>query len=54
MNVCKELHRDEEGLQTLQVVCIVAVAAIILALVKVYWNDIKNWVAVVLAPIFSF
>lgn len=43
MNLLKKLHRDEEGLETLQVVMIVAIAAIILALLKIFWADIKKW-----------
>jgi len=43
MNTLKRLHEDEEGLTTLEVVMIVAVAAIILALIKVFWGSIKTW-----------
>jgi Flp pilus assembly pilin Flp len=43
MNWLKKLHEDEEGLTTLEVVMIVAVAAIILALIKVFWGSIKTW-----------
>jgi hypothetical protein len=46
---------DEEGAMTpLQVVCTVAVAALILAVIKWFWQDIKNWVAISVAPIFGF
>lgn len=54
MNIFKRLHDDEDGLETLQVVCIVAVAAIILAIIKVYWQEIKEWVGIALADVFSF
>lgn len=36
-------HRDERGLESLQVVLIVAIAAIILALLKWLWPVIKDW-----------
>lgn len=46
MNLLKRLHQEEEGLETLQVVMIIAVAAIVLAVVKKIWdNNIKQWVA---------
>jgi hypothetical protein len=43
MNLLKKLHRDEEGLETLQVVLIVGVAALILAAIKVFWPQLKQW-----------
>jgi Flp pilus assembly pilin Flp len=43
MNWLKRFQDDEEGLTTLEVVMIVAVAAIILALIKVFWGSIKVW-----------
>lgn len=36
-------HRNEKGLEALQVILIVAIAAIILALLKLYWKDVKSW-----------
>lgn len=39
----KKLHADEGGLQTLEVVAILAVAAIVLAVIKTFWTSIKNW-----------
>lgn len=39
----KKIHKDESGLETLQVVAILAVAAIILAVIKFFWKDIKTW-----------
>jgi len=39
----KRIHKDEQGLETLQVVAILAVAAIVLAVLKIFWNDIKGW-----------
>lgn len=42
----RRIHEDERGLESLQVVMIIAIAAIILALVKLFWdgpNGIKSW-----------
>ena len=39
----RSFHRDEKGLEALQVILIVAIAAIILALLKVYWGEVKTW-----------
>jgi hypothetical protein len=43
MNLLKKLHRDEEGLETLQVVLIVGVAALILAALKLFWPALRDW-----------
>lgn len=37
------LHEEEEGLETLQIVMIIAVAAIILLLIKYFWENIAEW-----------
>ena len=37
-------HEDEEGMETIQVVMIVAIAAVVLIAVKVFWGQIKEWV----------
>jgi hypothetical protein len=50
----RSFHRDEKGLEALQVILIVAIAAIILALLKAYWQDVKNWFAVNVYPLFEF
>jgi hypothetical protein len=39
----RSFHEDEDGLETLQVVMIIAVAAIALIAVKTFWEDIKEW-----------
>lgn len=40
----REFHEDEFGLEALQVVMIVAVAALCLILVKVFWeSNISPW-----------
>lgn len=36
--------RDERGMETLQVVLIIAIAAIILALIVKQWEGIRTWV----------
>lgn len=40
----KKFHNDERGLEALQVVMIIAVAAVIMLLVRNYYDDIKEWV----------
>lgn len=39
----RRIHEDEEGLETLQVVMIIAIAALILGLLKLFWPSIKQW-----------
>jgi len=39
----KKLHKDEKGMETLQVVAILAVSAIILSVIAYFWKDIKAW-----------
>ena len=43
MNLLRRLHEDEEGMETLQVVLIVGVAALVLAFYKSLWPGIKQW-----------
>lgn len=47
-------HRDEKGLEALQVIMIVAIAAVILGLLKLTWWDIKNWFTVTVFPLMGF
>jgi Flp pilus assembly pilin Flp len=53
LNVTKAIrgiHEDEDGMEAMQVVIIVAVAALVLlALYKVFWPTIKTWVTQVLS-----
>ena len=42
-NRITSFDRDERGMETLQVVLIIAVAAIILALIVNKWEDIRTW-----------
>ncbi len=37
------IHNDERGMETLQTVMLIAVAAIVLLFVKMYWEQIKEW-----------
>jgi hypothetical protein len=36
-------HSDERGMETLQVVMIIAVAALIVAFAQAFWPKIKAW-----------
>jgi len=37
-------HEDEDGMETLQIVMIVGIAAIILIFTLAFWDKIKGWV----------
>jgi Flp pilus assembly pilin Flp len=37
------LHRDEQGIEALQAVLVMAIAAVILAVVKAKWPSIKTF-----------
>lgn len=50
----RDFHRNETGLEALQVVLIVGIAALILALLKYFWQDVKNWFAVTAYPLLGF
>jgi len=39
----KKFHNNEEGLEALQVVMIIAVAALALLIVKSRWSQISTW-----------
>ncbi len=39
----RRFHNDEAGLEALQVVMILAVAAVALIAVKTQWNNISQW-----------
>lgn len=43
MHRARRFHRDESGMETLQVVMIIAVAAIIVAFAQSFWPKIKTW-----------
>lgn len=54
MRRVRDFHRDDRGLETLQVVLIVAVAALILGLLKFYWNDVKNFFVINVLSLLGF
>lgn len=43
MSTWRRIHENEEGLETLQTVMVIAVAAIIMTLLKNYWPSTKRW-----------
>jgi len=43
MNLLKKIHNDEEGLEVLQVVIILAIAAIVCFAIKTFFSSIKSW-----------
>jgi membrane protein YdbS with pleckstrin-like domain len=47
-------NSDERGMETLQVVLIVAVAAIILALIVNQWPNIKSWAESAIKAVTNF
>ena len=42
-NAIRKFHNDEAGLEALQVVMILAIAAVALIAVKTQWTTIKGW-----------
>lgn len=38
-----QLHRDESGMEAIQAVLILAIAAVALLVVKTRWEVIRNW-----------
>ena len=42
-NAVRKFHNDEAGLEALQVVMILAVAAVALIAVKTQWSTVKTW-----------
>jgi Flp pilus assembly pilin Flp len=40
----RNFHQDEDGLEAIQVVLIIAIAAVVLIALKVFWGYIKDWV----------
>ena len=39
----RRIHEDEQGMEALQVVMIIALAAVVLFFINTYWNTIKTW-----------
>lgn len=50
----KRFHTDERGLEALQVVMIIAVAAIIMLLVKNNYEKIKEWMEGLVKKVVQF
>ncbi len=44
-------HTDEDGMETMQIVMIIAVAAIVLLFVKGQWETISNWASTLVTQI---
>ena len=56
-NTLKSFHNDEDGLEALQVVMIIAVAAVALIFVKSQWDGddgIKKWATDLISSVTSF
>jgi hypothetical protein len=53
-NRLANFHREERGMETLQVVLIIAVAAVILAVFVRLWPEIRDWAEEVINNITSF
>ncbi len=53
-NRVTKFHNNEKGMETLQVVLIIAVAAIILALIVNQWDGIKEWAEQAIKTITDF
>ncbi len=54
VNRISRFNKDQRGLETLQVVLIIAVAAIILALIVNQWPNIKSWAEQAIQAITGF
>jgi hypothetical protein len=50
----KKFHNDERGLEALQVVMIIAVAAIVMLLVKNNYDKLKGWMETLVGQIIAF
>jgi Flp pilus assembly pilin Flp len=44
VNALKAFHADEDGMETMQVVIIIAIAAVVLIALLKFWDAIKTWV----------
>jgi hypothetical protein len=43
LKTIRRIHEDEQGMETLQTVMIIALAAIVMFFVNKYWGNIKTW-----------
>lgn len=39
----RQFHDDEDGLETLQIVMIAGLAALIMIVIVAFWKDIRGW-----------
>ena len=42
-NTFKKFHNDEAGLEALQIVMIIAIAALVLIAIKNKWPEVRDW-----------
>jgi hypothetical protein len=54
MNLLTRLHREEEGMETMQVVFIIAAAALVLVAIGVFWSTIKSYGQKSLTALFQY
>ena len=50
----KKFHQEERGLEALQVVMIIAVAAIIMLLIKNNYEKIRDWMVKLVGQVVAF
>ena len=43
LKTLRRIHEDELGMETLQTVMIIALAAVVMFFVNKYWGNIKTW-----------
>lgn len=53
-NVAVKFHNDEDGMEALQVVIIIAIAAVILAAVKLMWPNVFSFFQTSVQDIIGF
>ncbi len=50
----RNFHRDERGLEALQIVMILGIAAVVLLFVKAKWPSVKDWADTLINSVTSF
>jgi Flp pilus assembly pilin Flp len=53
VNALQAFHNDEDGLEAIQVVMIVAIASVVLIALLKFWEDVKSFVQAVWADLGS-
>ena len=53
-NSVKRFHNEEKGMEALQVVLIIAVAAVILAFFVRFWPEVRDWAEEVINNLIDF